>query len=109
AGGAGSAKDLAAAKKSMRRMVYMLGEDGVFATLKERAGAGIDVKVILDGGAQKAFNQHAFDGLHAAGVKVQWSDPKFSFMHAKSFVVDDSVAVISTGNFPLGLIQHERN
>jgi phosphatidylserine/phosphatidylglycerophosphate/cardiolipin synthase-like enzyme len=42
-------------------------------------------------------------------VKVKWSDPKFSFMHAKSFVVDDREAVISTGNFPASLVAHERN
>jgi cardiolipin synthase len=109
AGEAPFVDDLRTAKKSIRLMVYMLGEDGVFAALKERAAAGVDVKVILDGGAQRAFNQHAFDALAAAGVKVQWSDPKFSFMHAKSFVVDDAVAVISTGNFPKGLLLHERN
>jgi phosphatidylserine/phosphatidylglycerophosphate/cardiolipin synthase-like enzyme len=97
------------ATKSIRLMVYMLGKDGVFDALVERHAAKVDVKVILDGGAQKAFNQPAFDALTAAGIAVKWSDPKFHYMHAKSFVVDDAVAVISTGNFPKGLVLHERN
>jgi cardiolipin synthase A/B len=100
---------LRGATTSIRLMVYMLGKDGVFDALVERAAAGIDVKVILDGNAKRAFNQPAFDALAKTSVHVKWSDPKFSFMHAKSFVVDDKVAVISTGNFPKGLILDERN
>jgi len=30
---------------------------------------------------------------------VKWSDPKFTYQHAKFFVVDGQTAVISTGNF----------
>src|SRR5262249_21050254 len=94
---------------SIRLMVYMLGKNGAYATLLAKHAAGVEVRVILDGGKEKAFNTPAFNGLQAAGVSVAWSDPKFAFMHAKSFVVDDSVAVISTGNFPKGLIGDERN
>lgn len=90
-------------------MVYMLGQDGIFDVLKERAAAGVDVRVILDGNAKRAFNTPAFDALAAAGVEVKWSDPKFAFMHAKSFVVDKKVAMIATGNFPKGFIADERN
>jgi phosphatidylserine/phosphatidylglycerophosphate/cardiolipin synthase-like enzyme len=87
----------------------MLGKNGAFDTLVERAKAGVDVRVILDGGKKRAANTSAFDALTAAGVKVKWSDPKFAFMHAKAFVVDDRVAVVSTGNFPKSLILDERN
>jgi phosphatidylserine/phosphatidylglycerophosphate/cardiolipin synthase-like enzyme len=100
---------LHAATKSIRLMVYMLGRDGVFSELKARAAVGVDVRVILDGQKQRGFNQRAFDELTTAGVKVKWSAPEFPFMHAKSFVVDDRTAVISTGNFPANLIAHERN
>jgi phosphatidylserine/phosphatidylglycerophosphate/cardiolipin synthase-like enzyme len=109
AGEAPFVNSLSAAKKSIRLMVYMLGQDGVFQTLKGRAAAGVDVRVILDGNNQRAFNQPAFDALVAAGVKVKWADPKFPFMHAKAFVVDDGTAMISTGNFPKGLLLDERN
>ncbi|HEY8080235.1 MAG TPA: phospholipase D-like domain-containing protein [Labilithrix sp.] len=100
---------LQAATKSIRLMVYMLGQDGVFKALVDRHEAGVDVRVILDGGAQRHFNQPAFDALGKAGVKVEWSDPKFSYMHAKSIVIDDELAIVSTGNFPKGLILDERN
>jgi phosphatidylserine/phosphatidylglycerophosphate/cardiolipin synthase-like enzyme len=81
----------------------------VYATLVAKAKAKVSVRVILDGNAQRTFNQPAFDGLSKAGVEVKWSSPQFSFMHAKSFVVDDREAVISTGNYPAKLVAHERN
>ena len=37
--------------------------------------------------------------LAAAGAQVKWSDPKFTYQHAKFFVVDHAVASISTGNY----------
>src|SRR5437868_3962529 len=71
AGEAPFVDSLHGATKSIRLMVYMLGQDGVFDELVARAHAGVDVRVILDGGAQRAFNQRAFDALGAAGVKVK--------------------------------------
>jgi phosphatidylserine/phosphatidylglycerophosphate/cardiolipin synthase-like enzyme len=109
AGEAAFTDSLDKATKSIRVMVYMMGTDKVFATLTNKAQSGVDVRVILDGNAQRSFNQPAFDGLTKAGAKVKWSDPKFPFMHAKSFVVDGDEAVISTGNFPASLVAHERN
>src|SRR5262249_402247 len=109
AGEAPFVNSLKAATKSIRLMVYMLGQDGVFNALKDRAAEGVDVRVILDGGAKRTYNQPAFHALTKAGVKVHWSDSKFSYMHAKAFVVDDREAIISTGNFPADLIADERN
>lgn len=97
------------AGKSIYVMVYMMGQDGVYNELIAQSKAGIDVRVIMDGGNERKFNTPAFNGFKAAGVQVEWSQPKFSFMHAKTFVVDDKFAVISTGNYPLNLIQDERN
>jgi cardiolipin synthase A/B len=97
------------AGKSIYVMVYMMGQDGIYNTLIDESKAGIDVRVIMDGGNERTFNTPAFNGFKAAGVQVEWSQPKFSFMHAKTFVVDNKFAVISTGNYPLKLIQTERN
>ena len=109
AGEAAITAPLGEAQHSIRLMVYMLGMDGAFAVLKAKATAGVDVRVILDGGKQRSFNTRAFNALTQAGVQVKWSDPKFAFMHAKSFVVDDHIAIVSTGNFPKGLVGDERN
>jgi phosphatidylserine/phosphatidylglycerophosphate/cardiolipin synthase-like enzyme len=48
--------------------------------------------------------------LTAAGAQVKWSDERFVFQHSKFFIVDNEVAVISTGNFSKSYsIELERN
>lgn len=101
-------ESLSKAKTSIRVMVYMMGYGGILDTLKQKAGAGVSVRVILDV-SQIDVNQKYFDALTAAGAEVRWSDPGFKYMHAKAFVVDDAEAVISTGNYSLSLIKKERN
>src|SRR5262249_37928949 len=43
------------------------------------------------------------------GANVIWSDPKFSYMHAKVLVVDEQEAVVSTGNYAAFRMAIERN
>jgi cardiolipin synthase A/B len=100
---------LASAKKSIRVMVYMMGFGGILDTLVAQARAGVSVQVILDGNEKRSTNQKYFDTLTAAGASVHWSDPKFSYMHAKVLVVDDALSVISTGNYSKSFLLKERN
>ncbi len=100
---------LASAKKSIRVMVYMMGFGGILDTLVAQARAGVAVQVILDGNEKRSTNQKYFDALSAAGATVHWSDPKFSYMHAKVLVVDDAISVISTGNYSKSFLLKERN
>jgi phosphatidylserine/phosphatidylglycerophosphate/cardiolipin synthase-like enzyme len=101
------AQAIGRAQKTLRVFAYLLGTGGILDGLKKQAGAGKDVRVIVDGGG--SANQKYFDELKAAGAKVQWSDTKFTNMHAKTIVVDDSEALISTGNYALYYINRERN
>jgi cardiolipin synthase A/B len=89
---------LATAQHEIRVQVYLMGYGGILDTLKAKAQAGVAVKVILDR-AKIDTNQKYFDALVAAGAEVHWSDARFTFQHAKFFVVDDRVAVMSTGNY----------
>lgn len=100
---------LASAKKTIRVYGYQMGVGGVLDTLKARAAAGVDVRVLLDGHAQLDVNQKYRTQLEAAGAKVQWSEAKFSYMHAKAMVVDDVRALVSTGNYSNSWIAKERN
>ena len=102
------AGELAKATRTIRVMVYEMGYGAVLDALKERAGKGITVSVILDVG-QKSINQKYFDQLTQAGAAVHWSDPRFPYMHAKTYVVDEAVAVISTGNYLVSNVLKERN
>lgn len=107
-GDAPIAEAIGRAETSVRVMIYLMGTGNIFDTLKKKATEGKTVRVILDV-SQKSTNQKYADGLAAAGAKIQWSDPAFTYMHAKTVVVDDKEAIISTGNFALSYIQKERN
>ncbi|HEY5944512.1 MAG TPA: phospholipase D-like domain-containing protein, partial [Kofleriaceae bacterium] len=97
------------AQHSIDLQVYMMGYGGILDQLKAKAAAGVSVRVILDR-AKIDTNQKYFDVLTAAGVQVKWSDARFVFQHSKFFIVDNQVAVISTGNFSKTYsIELERN
>jgi phosphatidylserine/phosphatidylglycerophosphate/cardiolipin synthase-like enzyme len=99
---------LATARKSIRVMVYQMGYGGVMDALTSKAQAGVDVRVILDL-AQIDVNQKYHDALTAAGAKVEWSDDAFTYMHAKLLIIDETLAVISTGNYLESYVLKERN
>jgi phosphatidylserine/phosphatidylglycerophosphate/cardiolipin synthase-like enzyme len=79
-------------------MVYQLTSPAIREALRAKAAAGVEVHVILDA-KQQPVNQTTFDVLTAAGAQVQWSDPAFTYTHAKFTIADEAVAVISTGNY----------
>src|SRR5262249_58783897 len=100
---------LATAQGKIRVEIYEMGYGGILDQLTAKAVAGLTVQVIMDQ-SEKSVNQKYFDQLTAAGAQVAWSDPKFTYQHAKFFVVDGQVAVISTGNFSKNYsIDLERN
>jgi len=100
---------LDSATESIRVQVYLMGYGGILDRLKAKAEAGVDVRVMLDQ-SKADTNGKYFDQLAAAGAQVKWSDPAFTFTHSKYFVVDDRVAVLSTGNYSKSFsIDRERN
>ncbi len=99
---------LTPAQHSIRVMIYDLGTSQILSTLVAKAQAKLQVKVILDA-TEQDFDQDAYNQLTAAGAQVQWSNPKFTYTHAKTIVVDEQTSVISTGNFDAEYIADERN
>lgn len=99
---------LSRATKSIRVMVYQMGNGPILDTLEAKARAGVKVQIILDV-AQNDTNEKYMTRLKAAGADVIWSDPTFQFMHAKLIVVDEKEAVISTGNYAAFRMNKERN
>ena len=89
---------LDAATASIRVQVYLMGYGGILDRLKAKAAAGVDVRVILDRSKRDTNEKYATQ-LTAAGAQVMWSDTAFTFTHSKYFVVDERVAVMSTGNY----------
>ncbi|MFT3836562.1 MAG: phospholipase D-like domain-containing protein [Myxococcaceae bacterium] len=87
--------------------MYQFTNSSIREAVKAKATAGLDVQVMFDG-SQQPVNQTSFDQLQAAGAKVFWSNPYFTYTHAKFMVVDDTVALISTGNYD-GYMHSGRN
>jgi cardiolipin synthase A/B len=88
------------ARKSIRMVMYLLTERDIINELIAAQNRGLNVRVMLE--------QHPFGGsgntntvyneLRNAGVQVNWSNPVFALTHQKSFVIDDSTAIITTAN-----------
>jgi phosphatidylserine/phosphatidylglycerophosphate/cardiolipin synthase-like enzyme len=108
AGAAPFVSVLSRAKRTIRVMVYEMGTGPIIDTLEAKARTGVKVQVILDIG-QQSTNQKYMDALKAAGADVIWSDTRFQYMHAKTLIVDESEAVISTGNYAAFRMNMERN
>jgi len=89
---------LIGAQNKIRVEIYEMGYGGILDQLTAKAQAGVTVQIIFDT-SEKMVNQKYFDALSAAGAQCAWSSPEFTYQHAKFFVVDDQVAVLSTGNF----------
>jgi phosphatidylserine/phosphatidylglycerophosphate/cardiolipin synthase-like enzyme len=89
---------LATAQTQIRVEIYEMGYGGILDTLTAKLAAGVKVRIIFDQ-SEKSVNQKYYDMLAAAGAECMWSSTQFTYQHAKFFVVDNQVAVISTGNF----------
>jgi phosphatidylserine/phosphatidylglycerophosphate/cardiolipin synthase-like enzyme len=89
---------LAAATTTIDVQIYLMGYGGILDQLEAKARAGVRVRVILDQ-YKMDTNAKYFTALSAAGAEVKWSDPRFTYQHSKFFIVDNKVAVISTGNY----------
>ena len=85
------------ATKMVRVYSYLMGTGGILNALKQKAGSGVEVRILFDVGQDG--NKTYFTELMNAGAKVAWSETKYTHMHAKTIIADDREAVISTGNY----------
>lgn len=89
------------AKKSIHIEMYLLTNDAMISALRTAKQQGREVQVVLN----KDFptggnaNAQAFTTLQNAGVEVVYAPPAFSFMHAKTMIIDGTSGWIMTMNF----------
>ena len=79
---------------------YLMVDDGLLSTLKRSAKSGVDVRIITPSHPDKKWvhftTRSYYRELIAAGVKIyEYAD---GFIHAKSFLADDTVATVGTVN-----------
>lgn len=79
---------------------YLITDNEMVTALKLAAKSGIDVRIVTPGIPDKKLvfllTQSYYDSLLQAGVRIFEYKP--GFLHAKSFVSDDSIAVVGTVN-----------
>lgn len=109
---------IASAQDSLLIKQFTFTEESLVEATIGRAGAGVDVRVMLNAqrsGGDRA-NDDTYHRLRAAGIDVQWSNPRFYVTHEKSIVVDEKAAMVATYNLMLkyftltrdyGIITHD--
>lgn len=79
---------------------YLMADDGMMSALKLCAKSGVDVRIVTpeipDKKAVHFTTRSYYRPLIRAGVKIY--EYKDGFMHAKTFVSDDTVATVGTAN-----------
>ena len=97
---------------------FTFTEPSLVQAVIDRSNAGVQVRVMLNAarsGGDRA-NDETYEQLQAAGVDVQWANPKFYVTHEKSIVVDGKAAMVATYNLMIkyftltrdyGIITHD--
>ncbi|MDT4998283.1 MAG: cardiolipin synthase [Mycobacterium sp.] len=88
------------AQKSLLIKQFTFTSEDLIAAVIDRRNAGVDVRVMLNAarsGGDRA-NDETFERFRAAGIDVQWANPKFYVSHEKSIVVDEEAALVATFN-----------
>lgn len=90
--------------------MYILSDSRIIHALERAAAQGVAVYVLLEPHPYGLPSQPlpVAERLRAAGIRVRWSRPGFVYTHAKSIVVDDRLAIISTANFSRSAFSHNR-
>ncbi|HYO03771.1 MAG TPA: phospholipase D-like domain-containing protein [Mycobacterium sp.] len=94
---------IGSAQTSLLIKQFTLTDESLIDAVIERRRAGVDVRVMLNAarsGGDRA-NDETFERFSAAGIDVQWANPKFYVTHEKSVVVDEMTALVATFNMSL--------
>ena len=87
---------------------YLMIDDGMLAALQSAAKSGVDVRIITpeipDKPTVHFTTRSYYQALIDAGVKIY--EFKEGFIHAKSFVSDDTVATVGTFNLDYRSLVH---
>lgn len=88
------------AQSSLLIKQFTFTAESLIQAVLARRNAGVDVRVMLNparSGGDRA-NDETFERFSAAGIDVQWTNPKFYVTHEKSIVVDGQAALVATFN-----------
>ncbi|MEA3337137.1 MAG: phospholipase D-like domain-containing protein [Chloroflexota bacterium] len=101
---------LEGAETSIRMKLYNLTQPDVIQALKDAAGRGIDVQLMVEtnpygGGSTTAL---LIPELRGAGIQFKADPRTFRYLHEKSIVVDDAIAYVMTANMTSSAVTANR-
>ena len=102
---------IASARTSLLIKQFTFTDETLIDAVVERKVAGVNVRVMLNAarsGGDRA-NDETFARFSAAGIHVQWANPKFYVTHEKSIVVDEAAALVATFNMCLKYFTRTRD
>ena len=91
---------IGSAQTSLLIKQFTFTDESLIDAVLDRKHAGVDVRVMLNAarsGGDRA-NDETYERFSAAGIDVQWANPKFYVTHEKSMVVDEKAALVATFN-----------
>lgn len=90
------------ATSSIDLTIYTISDSRIINALISARKKGVQVRVLYNdkffSGSGKATNQKTMDILTQAGIQTKKSSPNFSLTHQKSFILDNTKAIIMTFN-----------
>lgn len=89
------------AKTSIKIEMYAITANDIFNTLNSAIKRGVEVQIVLEHHPynMQAQADYAYKTLTAMGANVRWSPSRFTFVHAKTMIIDNSFAIFGTSNF----------
>jgi cardiolipin synthase len=88
------------ARHSLRIKQFTFSHPTLLDAVIEAHRRGVTVQVMLNPARSSGdrANDATFEALKAAGVDVEWTNPRFAVTHEKSIVIDGERALIATFN-----------
>ncbi len=92
---------LRSARNSIDIYVFTLSNADILGALSEASARGVTVRALVDThpSGNEAAGQAALDSLRYGGVQARPAPSYFAHLHAKSYVADGELALISSVNF----------
>jgi phosphatidylserine/phosphatidylglycerophosphate/cardiolipin synthase-like enzyme len=88
------------AARSLLIKQFTFTEESLIQAVIDRKNSGVDVRIMLNPQRSSGTraNDETYERFKGAGIKVQWSSPKFYVTHEKSIVVDEKAALVASFN-----------
>ncbi|MCD6040049.1 MAG: clsA [Gammaproteobacteria bacterium] len=102
---------IAHSKSSLDLALYGLTDTNLIQALIQAKKRGKLVRILLEPQPYQAIHENtpAIQFLQNAHIALHWPNPKFKFLHQKTFLFDNTSALVMTFNLTHSSFKNERN